>query len=50
LEVIDNDRLIDNSNKVGTYLREKLKGLMNKFSIIGDVRGVGLSIGILIIS
>ncbi|HNG96403.1 MAG TPA: aminotransferase class III-fold pyridoxal phosphate-dependent enzyme, partial [Acidobacteriota bacterium] len=31
---------------VGTYLREKLDGLKEKYAIIGDVRGMGLMLGL----
>jgi 4-aminobutyrate aminotransferase len=38
--------LIENAKRVGSYLLEKLKGLQERFPLIGDVRGKGLMIGI----
>lgn len=38
--------LIDNAAKQGAYLLEKLRQLANKYMIIGDVRGLGLMVGI----
>ena len=40
------DGLVENAGKVGAYLIEKLKGLQAKHSVIGDVRGLGLMVGI----
>lgn len=45
LELLE-DGLIENAAKQGAYLLEGLKALMDKHSIIGDVRGKGLMIGI----
>lgn len=38
--------LLENVNKQGTYLNEKLNELKEKFSIIKDIRGMGLIQGI----
>ncbi len=46
LEVIAQDQLQDNSLRVGNYLLERLKDLMQKHDVIGDVRGKGLMIGV----
>jgi 4-aminobutyrate aminotransferase len=40
------DGLIHNADEVGRYLIEKLRGLMDKHALIGDVRGRGLMIGV----
>jgi 4-aminobutyrate aminotransferase len=40
------DRLIENAAKMGAYLLEGLRALMDKHTIIGDVRGKGLMIGV----
>lgn len=45
LELLE-DGLIENAAKMGAYLLEGLTALMDKHSIIGDVRGKGLMIGI----
>ncbi|HUF42300.1 MAG TPA: acetyl ornithine aminotransferase family protein [Verrucomicrobiae bacterium] len=38
--------LIDNAAEVGAYLKEKLGALKNRHAAIGDVRGMGLMIGV----
>jgi alanine-glyoxylate transaminase/(R)-3-amino-2-methylpropionate-pyruvate transaminase len=35
-----------NSQKVGNYLKEKLTSLMDKHRLIGEVRGLGLMLGV----
>jgi 4-aminobutyrate aminotransferase len=40
------DHLIENAAKMGAYLLEGLRALMDKHTIIGDVRGKGLMIGV----
>jgi 4-aminobutyrate aminotransferase-like enzyme len=42
LDVIENEKLLDNSFTVGEYVREGLRRLQNKHDLIGDVRGHGL--------
>ena len=37
---------MENAGKVGTYLIEKLGALQKKHAAIGDVRGIGLMVGI----
>ena len=39
------DNLIENSEKMGKYLLEKALELKNKHPCIGDVRGLGLFVG-----
>jgi len=46
LDVIENENLQENALKVGAYLLSGLQGLKAKHSLIGDVRGLGLFIGI----
>ena len=46
LEVTLEENLQGNALRVGTYLLERLAELKNRYSIIGDVRGQGLFIGI----
>jgi 4-aminobutyrate aminotransferase len=40
------EELIENSRTVGTYLKDKLGDLKTKRRLIGDVRGLGLMIGV----
>ncbi len=46
LEVMDKEGTQANSQKVGNYLKEKLTGLMDKHRLIGEVRGLGLMLGV----
>lgn len=40
------DGLIDNSARVGNYLMKRLRELQERYEVIGDVRGLGLMIGV----
>ncbi len=42
IDLIEEDRLMDNADVVGRYYREGLEHLQEKFEPIGDVRGMGL--------
>lgn len=46
LEVIDNEKIQANALKVGTHLKNRLLELQQKHPIIGDVRGMGLMLGV----
>ena len=46
LDVITEERLQENALRVGTHLMNGLRGLMKKHPLIGDVRGLGLFVGI----
>lgn len=46
IKTIIEDSLVENSRIVGEYLLNGLKRLQQKYSFIGDVRGVGLLIGV----
>ena len=46
LDIIEEENLRDNAIAVGTRLLDGLRELKGKHSIIGDVRGVGMFIGI----
>lgn len=46
LKVMQEENLVDNSRKMGAYFMEKLAALQHKYSIISEVRGMGLMIGI----
>ena len=45
MRIIEDENLIDNCNEMSDYLMEKLRGLQNKYKVIGDVRGKGLFCG-----
>ena len=46
IEFIEEEKLLENSEKVGNYFRGKLDELQQKHPLIGDVRGKGLMIGL----
>jgi 4-aminobutyrate aminotransferase-like enzyme len=46
LDVIEEERLQENALKVGARLMDGLRELMDKHPLIGDVRGLGLFVGI----
>ena len=46
LDVIRDEGLVKSALAKGRYLREGLRGLMDRHALIGDVRGVGLAIGV----
>ncbi len=45
MEIIENENLLDNVVQQGEYLRGRLNQLMEKYDVIGDVRGKGLFAG-----
>ncbi len=46
IDLIEEDRLMDNAHEVGTHFRQGLEALKEKHAVIGDVRGMGLLQGI----
>ena len=45
IKAIEREHLIQNTIEMGGYLRSKLEALKSKYSIIRDVRGMGLMLG-----
>jgi 4-aminobutyrate aminotransferase len=45
IELLEQE-LVDNAARVGAHLRDKLRDLPQRIHIVGDVRGLGLMIGI----
>ncbi len=50
LEIIDEEQLQKRSAQVGGYLKDKLSKLQEKHALIGDVRGMGLMLGVELVS
>jgi 4-aminobutyrate aminotransferase-like enzyme len=46
LDVIENENLMANAYKIGNYLRDGIRALMDRHPLIGDVRGRGLVVGV----
>lgn len=46
IEVLETEGLIGNSKNMGRYFKDKLEEMAEKYDVIGDVRGVGLMIGV----
>ena len=45
-QTLIDDKLVENSAKIGKILLDGIKNLQNKYAFIGDVRGRGLLVGI----
>ncbi|PIN19543.1 Alanine-glyoxylate aminotransferase AGT2 [Handroanthus impetiginosus] len=46
LNIIEKEKLQQNAFTVGSYLKQRLTSLKDKYEIIGDVRGRGLMLGV----
>ena len=46
IDFIESENLLENARVVGEYLRDRLEELREKYTIIGDVRGMGLMQGV----
>jgi len=47
MNVVDDEQMMENAKDVGEYLLSELENMQRKFpDVIGDVRGVGLFVGI----
>jgi 4-aminobutyrate aminotransferase len=44
IRVVKEEGLIENSARMGEFLRERLRGLQRRYPVIGDVRGLGLMV------
>jgi taurine-pyruvate aminotransferase len=50
LQILKEEKLLENVNNIGSYLKTGLLELQEKYPIIGDVRGEGLLIGLELVS
>lgn len=46
LKAFKEEKILENSNEQGNYLRERLLGLQKKYPVMGDVRGLGLMMAV----
>jgi len=49
IDIVKEERLVENATEVGTFFKARLKELQAKHSIIADVRGEGLMLGMEIV-
>jgi len=47
-EAIEKEGLLDNAEKIGVYMREKLESLKEKYGFIKEIKGIALMIGVLL--
>ena len=50
IEIIERESIVDNAAEVGAYFKQQLGGLMVDHPAIGDVRGLGLLLGMELVS
>lgn len=46
IDVIETENLLENSRLMGRYFKDALEEMADEFKIVGDVRGVGLMVGV----
>ncbi len=46
LEVIDSEGIQENARKIGSHLKDSLHALADKHPLVGEVRGMGLMLGV----
>ena len=46
IDIINDEKLINNADEMGSYIKEGFRDLQKDFPIIGDVRGRGLLMGL----
>jgi 4-aminobutyrate aminotransferase len=50
IEIIEDEGLVENARIVGAHASDRLREMARRHSIIGDVRGLGLQIGVELVS
>ncbi len=46
IDVIEKEKLAESATKIGDYMKRRLQNMMKKHELIGDVRGMGLFMGV----
>jgi len=46
IEIIKDQKLLEHTRQLGEYVKQRFNEMKTKYEIIGDVRGLGLSIGV----
>ena len=50
LEIIEEENLVENARIVGAYMKEKLDRMQQAYEIVGEARGLGLCLGLEIVT
>jgi 4-aminobutyrate aminotransferase len=50
IEIIEDEGLVENAAKIGSYALERMQDMKDRFPIIGDVRGRGFLLGMELVS
>jgi 4-aminobutyrate aminotransferase-like enzyme len=50
VEILEREGLVDNAAKEGDYLKRRLEEFKDRYEIVGDVRGLGMMLGIEIVT
>ncbi|RZD76781.1 aspartate aminotransferase family protein [Streptomyces albidoflavus] len=50
VEILENEGLVQNAADEGGYLKNALEGFRDRYDIVGDVRGLGMMLGIEIVT
>ena len=50
LDVIAREKLVARANEMGAYLRSRFDELQQRYEVVGDVRGLGLLLGVELVS
>ena len=46
LDTLESENLLSRAQTMGSYLRQRMEGLQQKYEVIGDIRGVGMLLGV----
>jgi len=46
IDIIEREHLVENAAEVGAYLQARLQERLSRFATVGEIRGIGLMIGI----
>lgn len=50
IEVLESERLVERAITLGTYALRRLKDLADRIDVVGDVRGIGMLMGVELVS
>lgn len=50
LDVLESDDVVGNAARVGAHFQARMRGFAERFSFVGDVRGIGLMLGVEMVS